>query len=188
MKKVALLAVAALCVAGTAQAAPVADLSAPSTVGDSVTWEAEIIFEDASDGHFAEGDVLNKGSFVGGISEGGEELHYTIDGIVAGTYELATWGSNSNSINVFDGSDDLQLGTAVGPSTGGWGDFDEPGTIEFTAGAGGDIAIGDDFDLWVNGTSSNLDKLRLTFIPEPATMSLLALGGLGVLIRRRRRA
>jgi hypothetical protein len=31
-----------------------------------------------------------------------------------------------------------------------------------------------------------LDNIELSVVPEPATMSLLALGGLGVLIRRRR--
>jgi len=35
------------------------------------------------------------------------------------------------------------------------------------------------------GTQSHLDKVTLTYIPEPATMSLLLLGGLAVLRRKR---
>jgi len=45
--------------------------------------------------------------------------------------------------------------------------------------AGGDYDEGD--DIW-------LDNLRANVVPEPGTMTLLALGGLGILARRRRKA
>jgi hypothetical protein len=46
----------------------------------------------------------------------------------------------------------------------------------------GRIAI--DFD--VAGTSGAINALRLTAVPEPATLGLLALGGLAMLRRRRK--
>ena len=50
--------------------------------------------------------------------------------------------------------------------------------------AGQDVADGGDWDI-VWGTGS--DTLSVTYVPEPATMVLLGLGGIGVLIRRKRR-
>ncbi len=40
----------------------------------------------------------------------------------------------------------------------------------------------------ISGTMNNTDMFEVTVTPEPATMSLLALGGLSVLARRRRRS
>ncbi len=37
------------------------------------------------------------------------------------------------------------------------------------------------------GRGTGFDNIKVEGVPEPATMSLLAIGGLGVLLRRRRR-
>lgn len=60
---------------------------------------------------------------------------------------------------------------------------------------GTDIALGTDWDLWFGGYVNNdvytwtdhEGTLELTAVPEPGTMSLLALGGLALIRRKRRR-
>ena len=63
-------------------------------------------------------------------------------------------------------------------------------TFECTAASG---LVGDEIrilirrPLNVSGAQSYFDNVRLTYVPEPATMALLGIGGIGVLIRRKRR-
>ncbi len=45
----------------------------------------------------------------------------------------------------------------------------------------------EDVGTWTVAVVSGSDILRATYVPEPATLTLLGLGGLGVLIRRKRR-
>jgi len=68
------------------------------------------------------------------------------------------------------------------------------GNSEYTLAGTGDPQMPHTFYLMAGDTSGSVENydytltnLALTYVPEPATMSLLGLGGLGVLIRRRRR-
>ena len=68
---------------------------------------------------------------------------------------------------------DLRSKTFSGSTT--WGDLD---IILARAGAGE----------WPGATSYTAFVDNISVVPEPATMSLLALGGIATLIRRRRKA
>lgn len=87
-----------------------------------------------------------------------------------------------------------QAGSKWEPNYGSFADGnlvttdDGDGLISFT-GSGGRYGVGDVYP----GSSSGFDNVNpygagtFTYVPEPATMSLLGLGGLAMLIRRKRK-
>jgi len=72
-----------------------------------------------------------------------------------------------------------------GPGSGKW--FEEVVTYAVQA---GNTYIGDSLVIRLGTTTSSetaFDKVSLTYVPEPGAMALLALGGVGLLLRRRTR-
>ncbi len=125
---------------------------------------AEILYFHVNDGNLYVNSGVNQGS-VGGNGNNG----------------LASW--NSTSSLVWTGSVDIDTAGNVAWSFGG-----QSGATSIASTA--DIKTFQsniDPDQW-QGQGTYLNYFTADVVPEPATMSLLVLGGLGVLARRRRRA
>jgi hypothetical protein len=102
--------------------------------------------------------------------------------LTAGAPPNSTWFGDSSS----SGMDDViagLLGKAAGTVTGVWGSYAE--TTGETAAAIYTDGITMGAEAWLFGSVDFANFTELDYIPEPMTMSLLGLGGLALLRRRR---
>jgi hypothetical protein len=109
------------------------------------------------------------------------------EGISANTdYEIKFWGYDAgNDVDFSFISTGTTTGTA-GPIVNGVG-ADNPVTFDdytatgtFTSNAAGELEIG------VSGSNPTLNGFQLTAVPEPTTTALLGLGGIALILRRRK--
>ncbi len=123
---------------------------------------------------------------VTGLSSGQIEVKYTLlgdanlDGLVTGDDFTILVGNLGKSISGWDKGDFLYTGLVTGDDfTALVGNLGKSATGADVAIPAADIAAIDAF--------AAANNLALPSVPEPATMSLLAIGTIGVLARRRRR-
>ena len=123
------------------------------------------------------------GSFAG--TETSTQSTLTLSGLTDGQeYLFQVWCTdpiNSVRNTLVDGAVTLR-GNASG-TTGGLGDF-----VIGTFTASGDQAITFDNGAGDGFTGYNVSALQLRAVPEPATLALLASGGIVMLLKRRRKA
>jgi len=134
-------------------------------------------------------DINDAGTAVGYLGDTGGFMQ-TSDGTITALGTLSGC-SNSYAMGI------NELGQVVGDCDYGSKAFlYEGGTMTavedlLDAGSGwSDLKYANDINEngWIVGTGTlNGESAAFVMVPEPATMSLLALGGLGVLLRRRRR-
>lgn len=126
--------------------------------------------------------VAAQGNYLGNTdSNSFGSRHDTITITFSSPVENVSWltqshGGQSISFNAFSSSNTLLQ--TVNTSSGGisWG------TTSFSASGISRIEANQPSDGWAWG----LDNLSYTVVPEPASASLIVLGGLGILARRRR--
>ena len=131
-----------------------------------------------------------------GLAATGGVPVYLVDGTLFATDSEDLWAIGDGKVlNINESGEGNHFGTAihtglnVGPVTYAGKELDSGGTV----GHGGSdpgynpwYGNGDDWMGALGNTSLFAVSGVITPIPEPASMSLLALGGLGLLLRRRR--
>jgi hypothetical protein len=96
----------------------------------------------------------------------GVNLEYSALGDFSDSQLVIKWVSNTFTTNLWTSVSETLLSTAY--------TFTDTAKIRFRSGG------------WANSTHHQQDNIVISAVPEPATMSLLALGGLGLLRRKRR--
>lgn len=152
----------------------------PSIVGLSPTAGNDILHYNETDSLSINPSAANgTTSHAFNLSSGGD-LTFSLD---IGDFNNAPFGTPS-SISILQGTS--TLGTLIGttPSSGNWETWSFSTSIDITAGSNFSIII----DAPPTGIEENtaFDNFRVTVIPEPSSVALLALGTGGLLARRRR--
>jgi hypothetical protein len=134
--------------------------------------------------HFS---AASQGSFVAGIQADGT-LSQTLD-LAAGTYRL-TWvdanrGDNQNYGVSFSGGAVSYLDSTAFATTGGTGWKTEQ-LLFTTSGGVGSLTFSGGTIWGQNDSTSFIDNVQLSAVPEPTSLMLMALGTLGLLAWRRR--
>jgi hypothetical protein len=161
---------------------------------------------EATDGdgvEFNGGTIRVDGIWTGAVGEdliffeavttgnGTYEFNPTAGGEIAPITSLGVTVSGSGKLNVnldaSTASDTLSLfeGGTVGAFVAGDNVTIMHGTTELDAGIAGSLALNEYALIYTDGTGL---ELEFHTVPEPATMSLLAIGGLALIRRRKRRA
>jgi hypothetical protein len=140
-------------------------------------------------------DGLNRGFLMGNLQGAGDPGVYQVTSyaIVAGeTYRLTVdlrndWNAPTHQLGLYytaDGGATLvELVMETVDITGEWAAY----TAQYTVGAA-DAAIGNNLVIKLNNNGagwSNMDNVRLDLVPEPATLSLLGLGTMTLLRKRK---
>ena len=128
----------------------------------------------------------------GGYDGANDVPIYRLDGTLIATDNADLWdGTIASQVNVDQlGNEGMHVGIFSGTTGDGSGDtgteFGDASVTRGTTGSGNEA-------LWIDSggaSTATFDKAMYALsepIPEPATMALLAIGGFGVLLKRRRR-
>ncbi len=159
------------------------DFSPGWTTFGNVIPEVDAVFDSGSDGLTSDGRYF--ATFSNWQSDGSAGISQAVSTTPGQTYNLSFWFA-TNASGLVDNSNefkvawdnDVQMDIAY---------FDKMPWTNFTfpvTGTGSDTVS---FSGYQTHGYNGLDDVSLTPTPEPATLSLLALGGLAVLRRRRGR-
>ncbi|MFC5049898.1 PEP-CTERM sorting domain-containing protein [Rubritalea spongiae] len=141
---------------------------------------------------WTDGDVASQTSFSGNLeakSTNADDLvglTFDIAGLSAGSYQLVVYGAAYSSDYSFSAS--LDNGGASDSVTGGSSSLQF--TVDFTVTAGQTLTV-DYFQTSDNATGHEHDNvsiqaITLAAVPEPSSTALLGLGGLALILRRRK--
>ena len=108
-------------------------------------------------------------------------------------FYIEVWGVNSTDFSAKVQGNQKPLAAPTGTSWISVGSFTSTGGVDYSAGLTTDVtvAMSDTYDYYALRISarklSGAEVSNVAITPEPATMSLLVLGGLGMLFRRKRK-
>jgi len=205
---------AAAAFASSAQAAIISLTGAASSAGSTDFWEATRVTDDSYmvSGEGASG--VMDGSQYGGWYGAAADTWFRVDlGDSYTVGEMFVWngqpgpgvaGRGARAVDIYSSTVATATGASIPTDATSSGDWIFEGTYEFAAKAETTDNYGptDTIDLGVtarvigldfskvtggawNQGGNSLGQLQFDAVPEPATMSLLALGGLALLRRRR---